>query len=83
MTKLERTILDLRKLKDAVSNHPNNSELSDVEQKLMDDLNYKAALILKLEDMFEDKKIPVDSKSLYSFKTEELESVWGLWTAND
>ncbi len=83
MTRLERTITDLRKVKEAVSNHPNNSELSEVEQNLMNELNYKATLILKLEDMFKEKKVPMDTKALYSFKIEELESVWALWTAND
>lgn len=83
MTRLERTITNLREVKDAVSNHPNNSKLSEVEQNLMNELNYKATLILKLEEMFKEKKVPMDTKSLYSFKIEELESVWALWTAND
>lgn len=83
MNKLERTIMTLRKVKEQVSDHPNNSNLSEVEQNLMNDLNYKAVLILKLESMFEEKSVPVDSKSLYGFSIEELESVWTLWTSND
>ena len=83
MTRKERTINELRQVKDTVYNHPNNKDLSEVEQNLMNELNYKATLILKLEKMFEEKSIPVNSKSLYSFSTEELESVWTLWTAND
>ena len=73
----------MRQVKDTVYNHPNNKDLSEVEQNLMNELNYKATLILKLEKMFEEKSVPVNSKSLYSFSTEELESVWTLWTAND
>ncbi len=83
MTRKERTINELRQVKDTVYNHPNNKDLSEVEQNLMNELNYKATLILKLEKMFEEKSVPVNSKSLYSFSTEELESVWTLWTAND
>ena len=79
----KRTINELRQVKDSVYNHPHNKNLSEVEQNLMNDLNYKAALILKLEKMFEEKGVPMNSKSLYAFSTEELESVWTLWTAND
>ena len=83
MTRKERTLNELRQVKDTVYNHPNNKDLSEVEQNLMNELNYKASLILKLEDMFKEKSVPVDSKSLYSFSIEELESVWTLWTSND
>jgi hypothetical protein len=83
MTRKERTLNELRQVKDTVYNHPNNKDLSEVEQNLMNELNYKASLILKLEDMFKEKSVPVDSKSLYSFSIAELESVWTLWSAND
>ena len=73
----------MRQVKDTVYNHPNNKDRSEVEQKRMNELNYKATLILKLEDMFKEKSVPVDSKALYSFSIAELESVWTLWTAND
>lgn len=79
----KRTINELRQVKDSVYDHPHNKNLSEVEQNLMNELNYKAALILKLEKMFEEKSVPVNSKSLYGFSVEELESVWTLWTAND
>ena len=83
MTRKERTLNELRQVKDTVYNHPNNKDLSEVEQNLMNELNYKASLILKLEDMFKEKSVPVDSKSLYSFSIAELESIWTLWSAND
>ena len=83
MTRKERTLNELRQVKDTVYNHPNNKDLSEVEQNLMNELNYKASLILKLEDMFKEKSVPVDSKSLYSFSIAEIESVWTLWSAND
>ena len=79
----KRTINELRQVKDSVYDHPHNKNLSEVEQNLMNELNYKAALILKLEKMFEEKSVPVNSKSLYGFSVEELESVLTLWTAND
>jgi hypothetical protein len=83
MTKKERTINELRQVKDSVYDYPNNKTLTEVEQNLMNELNYKAALILKIEDMLKEKNVPVHSKSLYAFSIEELESVWTLWTVND
>jgi len=83
MTQKERTINELRQVKDSVYNHPNNKDLTEVEQNLMNELNYKATLILKIEKLFTEKEVPLNSKSLYAFSIEELESVWTLWTAND
>lgn len=83
MTQKERTINELRQVKDSVYDHPNNKDLTEVEQNLMNELNYKATLILKIEKMLTEKEVPVNSKSLYAFSIEELESVWTLWTAND
>lgn len=83
MTKKERTINELRQVKDSVYDYPNNKTLTEVEQNLMNELNYKAALILKIEDMLKEKNVPIHPKSLYAFSIEELESVWTLWTVND
>tara|TARA_B110000459_G_C16539754_1_gene461326 strand:+ start:795 stop:1046 length:252 start_codon:yes stop_codon:yes gene_type:complete len=83
MTKKERTINELRQVKDSVYDYPNNKTLTEVEQNLMNELNYKASLILKIEDMLKEKNVPIHSKSLYAFSIEELESVWTLWTVND
>jgi len=83
MTKKERTINELRQVKDSVYDHPNNKDLTEVEQNLMNELNYKATLILKIEKLLTEKEVPLNVKSLYAFSIEELESVWTLWTAND
>jgi len=83
MTQKERTINELRQVKDNVYNHPNNKDLTEVEQNLMNELNYKATLILKIEKLLTEKEVPLNVKSLYAFSIEELESVWTLWTAND
>ena len=83
MTPLERTLTDLRKVKDNVYDHPNNKKLTKVEQNLMNELNYKATLILKIEKLLTEKEVPLNVKSLYAFSIEELESVWTLWTSND
>ncbi len=82
MTRKERTLNELRQVKDSVYNMPRTETMTDVEQSLLDELNYKASLILKLEDMFKDKKVPVSSKSLYTFTTKQLESIWTLWTSD-
>ncbi len=83
MTPKERTINELRQVKDNVYTMPRNGDLKEVEQNLLDELNYKATLILKREKMLKEKEVPVNAKSLYGFSIEELESVWTLWTAND
>jgi len=83
MTPLERTVNELRQVKDSVYDHPNNKTLTKVEQNLMNELNYKATLILKIEKLLDERNVPVNSKSLYGFSIEELESVWTLWTSND
>lgn len=83
MTQKERTINELRQVKDSVYDHPNNKDLTEVEQNLMNELNYKATLILKIEKLLTEKEVPLNVKSLYAFSIEELESVWTLWTSND
>ena len=83
MNKKERTVNELRQVKDSVYTMPRNGDLKEVEQNLLDELNYKATLILKIEKMLTEKEVPVNSKSLYGFSIEELESVWTLWTSND
>lgn len=82
MTRKERTLNELRQVKDSVYDMPRTETMSDVEQNLLDELNYKASLILKLEDMFNGKNVPVNSKSLYTFTIKQLESVWTLWTSD-
>jgi hypothetical protein len=82
MTRKERTLNELRQVKDSVYDMPRTETMTPVEQNLLDELNYKASLILKLEDMFKEKSVPVDSKSLYTFTIKQLESVWTLWTSD-
>jgi len=82
MTRKERTLNELRQVKDSVYDMPRTESMTAVEQNLLDELNYKASLILKLEDMFKEKNVPVDSKSLYTFTIKQLESVWTLWTSD-
>ena len=83
MTRKERTLNELRQVKDSVYDMPRTESMTAVEQNLLDELNYKATLILKIEKMLTEKEVPVNSKSLYGFSIEELESVWTLWTSND
>lgn len=83
MTRKERTLNELRQVKDTVYTMPRNKDISKVEQNLLDGLNYKASLILKLEDMFNNKKVPVNAKSLYTFTTKQLESIWTLWNTDE
>ena len=52
-----------------------NKELSTVEKSLLEDLNYKAKLIQDIENLFQSKKLPVDSRILYDYDTKQLESI--------
>ena len=40
-----------------------NKDLTTTEQNLLNELNYKAKLILNLERVYKDKKVPVNTKS--------------------
>ena len=79
MAKKERTLNEIRQVKDSVYNPPKNHGLTDVEQKLLKELNYKAKLILDIEAMFKSKNIPCHTKHLFSLNEEQLESVLEVW----
>lgn len=57
----------------------NKDQLTVTEQKLLDELNYKAKLILDIEAMFKTNKMPVDVQRLYDFDTKQLESILVVW----
>lgn len=75
----QRTINEIRQVKDTVYNHP---ELNEVEQNLLNDLNYKAKLILDIEAIFKTKNIPCNSKNLYDLNEKQLESLLLNWKDN-
>ena len=79
----KRNINEIRQVKDSVYNTPINSNLTEVEQSLLNDLNYKAKLILDIEALFASKKIPVDSKVLYEFDEKKLESILLVWQGSN
>tara|TARA_B100000900_G_scaffold355217_1_gene324367 strand:+ start:2963 stop:3157 length:195 start_codon:yes stop_codon:yes gene_type:complete len=62
-----------------MTNTPHHPELTEIEQNLLDELNYKAKLILDIENLFESKKIPCPSKTLYSFEIDKLENILEIW----
>lgn len=78
----KRTVNEIRQVKDSVYNHPEGHTrpaLNEVEQNLLNDLNYKAKLIIDIENLFKSKKIPLDSKILYGFDEQKLESILMVW----
>ena len=78
----KRTINEIRQVKDSVYNHPTGhtrTALNEVEQNLLNDLNYKARLIIDIENLFKSKKIPLDSKILYGFDEKKLETILLAW----
>tara|TARA_Y100000287_G_scaffold157013_1_gene134368 strand:- start:682 stop:918 length:237 start_codon:yes stop_codon:yes gene_type:complete len=74
----KRTVNELRQVKDSVYTHP-KSHLTAQEQRLLDDLNYKAKVILDIEAIFEKNNIPVNSKKLYDLDIKRLESILLAW----
>lgn len=57
----------------------NKNNLTAPEQSLLNELNYKAKLIIDIENLFKEKKMPVDSKRLYEFDIKQLESIFLIW----
>ena len=74
----KRTVNELRQVKDSVYNHP-KTHLTAQEQRLLDDLNYKAKVILDIESIFEKNNIPFNSKKLYDLDIKRLESIMLAW----
>ena len=74
----KRTVNELRQVKDSVYNHP-KTHLTAQEQRLLDDLNYKAKVILDIEAAFEKNGIPMNSKRLYELDIQRLESILLIW----
>ena len=74
----QRTVNELRQVKDTVYNHP-KTHLTAQEQRLLDDLNYKAKVILDIEAAFEKNEIPMNSKRLYELDIQRLESILLIW----
>ena len=74
----QRTVNELRQVKDSVYTHP-KSHLTAQEQRLLDELNYKAKVILDIEAAFEKNGIPVNSKRLYELDIKRLESILLIW----
>lgn len=74
----KRTVNELRQVKDSVYTHP-KSHLTAQEQRLLDDLNYKAKVILDIEAAFEKNGIPINSKRLYDLDIKRLESILLVW----
>ena len=74
----KRTVNELRQVKDTVYNHP-KTHLTAQEQRLLDDLNYKAKVILDIEAAFKKNDIPMNSKRLYELDIQRLETILLIW----
>lgn len=74
----QRTINEIRQVKDSVYNHP-KSHLTAQEQRLLDELNYKAKVILDIEAIFAKNEIPMNTKRLYDLDIKMLESILLIW----
>ena len=74
----KRTVNELRQVKDTVYNHP-KTHLTAQEQRLLDDLNYKAKVILDIEAIFKKNEIPINSKRLYELDIQRLETILLIW----
>ena len=54
--------------------------LTKEDQTLLDKLNFKASVILQIEETLAAKKIPVNSEALYALETEELVQFLENWS---
>lgn len=78
----KRTLNEIRQVKDSIYNHPHQQkhpDLTEVEQNLLNELNYKAKLILDIESLFKSKKLPCNTEALYKFDVKKLESILLVW----
>lgn len=78
----KRTLNYLRQVKDSVYKHPHRHGLTEVENNLLNELNYKAKLILDIEAMFKSKGVPCNIKNLFNLNEKQLESVLEVWKKN-
>ena len=78
----KRTLNDLRQVKDSVYRHPHRHGLTEVENNLLNELNYKAKLILDIEAMFKSKGVPCNIKNLFNLNEKQLENVLEVWKKN-
>lgn len=60
----------------------NTTKLNEVEQNLLDSLNYKAKLILDIEHLFRMKDVPCNSVRLYDLNEKQLENLLMVWKDN-
>ena len=74
----KRTLNEIRQVKDSVYTHP-TPNLTKAEQRLLEELNYKAKLIIDIENMFKAKQVPCNTKPLFSLNEDQLESVLAIW----
>jgi len=70
----KRTINELRQTKDSVYKHPwmDKQELTENEKVLLNKMNVKAMLIIKIEETLQEIKLPMDKNVLYQMSREEL-----------
>jgi len=70
----KRTINELRQTKDSVYKHPwmDKQELTENEKVLLNKMNVKAMLIIKIEETLQEIKLPMDKNVLYQMSRKEL-----------
>lgn len=60
----------------------NKTDLNQHETQLLDQLNYKAKLILDLERIIKENKMGLDTNHLYNLSERELKDAIVAWTNN-
>ena len=60
----------------------NKTDLNQHETQLLDQLNYKAKLILDLERIIKENKMGLNTNHLYNLSVRELEDAIVAWTNN-
>ena len=56
------------------------ANLNTAEQKILNGLNARAAMILQIEDILKEAKIPIDSEYLYTLEIDQLEAALEMFS---
>lgn len=55
-------------------------DLNKQEQKLLDNLNARASMIIQIEEILKEAKVPIDVNYLYTLENEQLESALEMFS---
>ena len=58
------------------------TDLNTQEQNLLDSLNARASMIIQIEEILKEAKVPIDVNYLHTLENEQLESALEMFSKN-